>query len=209
MIICHDPKFVYYAPPKTGTKSLGTIFMDRGWIEGQGGKHHIETDLPIQQLQRSGYFFFITVRNPYARTVSLWKHFQKKTFPKGKWPPGRKELYDDLQGKGFGHFVLSDWTKHSHHIAQGLWHQYFYFQAMPECDKVVRMESFEQDVRSLPFLPDDQKIPHENLRILAPWQKYYEDKDGEELAARVYLTYAPDFDYFNYAEDSWKPCSTS
>jgi hypothetical protein len=189
VIICHDPKFVYYAPPKTGSKSLGRIFEKKGWIADQGGKHDI-TPPPDAR----GYFYLITVRNPFSRYVSFWRHYQKKTFPEGRWPPGQKQLHQDVQGMSFRDFAAKlDWSKYPDSVR--LQTLTAYRDVMPWAHQVIHLERFAQEVRQLPFLEDDVKIPHENHRIHVPWQSLYD----KEAADYVVEHFREDFARFGYS----------
>lgn len=193
MIICHDPKFVYYAPPKTGSRSLGAIFQRKGWIEGQGGKHDI-TPPP----DAHGYCYLITVRNPFSRYVSFWRHYQKKTFPGGRCLPGQRQLFQDVQGMSFRDFAAGlDWSKYPDTVRLKTLTEYD--EAMPWTHQLIRLENFAPDVRRLPFLEDDIEIPHENHRIHVPWQSFY-DKGAADY---VVEHYREDFIRFGYSQQDW------
>ena len=142
MIICHDPKFVYYAPPKTGSRSLGAIFQRKGWIDGQGGKHDI-TPPPDAR----GYHYLLTVRNPFSRYVSFWRHYQKKTFAPGRWPPGQEQLHREVQGMSFKDFAAKfNWSKYPASVQLKTLTEYD--EAMPWTHTLIRLENFVPDVRT-------------------------------------------------------------
>ena len=195
MIICHDPKFVYYAPPKTGTTSLDKIFRDAGFIgtEERDAKHLI-TDATA--LAAQNYHFFITLRNPFTRIVSCWRYIKARR----EWSTdAHQRLHEGLLGVSFRDFVLrADWAAEP--LASMLRPQSVYHEAMPVCHQMIRMESFEQGVRSLPFLPNDQEVPCRNTSGDDLLAHNYD----EESAKRVTAFYNSDFFRFGYSQHDWK-----
>lgn len=200
MIICHDPKFVYYAPPKTGTRSLGDMLIQQGFIPNQVGKHEV-TDETLCGVTDE-YFHFITVRNPMSRMVSMYKHMQQKTFPAGLWPPDQQRLHNLAKRMGLHQFVLDvDWEESK--CADFFAPQSVYFDAMSKCNKIVRLESFAEDLKDLPFLSLPDHIPHRNHRVDV-WQEYYYKFRTEEVVDKVAQYYASDFLNFEYSPESWR-----
>ncbi len=195
MIICHDPKFVYYAPPKTGTTTLDTIFRERGFIgtEERDDKHRITSAIALASAQ--DYHFFITVRNPFTRIVSCWRYIQARK----QWSTMvHQVMHEQLSGVSFRNFVLNtDWSARP--LADMLRPQADYRTAMPVCHQIIRLEDFERGVRALPFLPDDQVVPFENSTNSNLLDKHY----GLQVARRVADFYRDDFIAFGYSQHDW------
>ncbi len=194
MIICHDPKFVYYAPPKTGTTTLDTIFRERGFIgtKERDDKHRI-TDAVA--LASQGYHFFITIRNPFTRLVSCWRYIQVRK----QWSTiPHQVMHEELSGVSFRDFVLNtNWSVEP--LANMLRPQTDYLKAMPICHQMIRMESFDQGVRALPFLPNDQAVPFKNSTVGDTADKHY----GLQVAQHVADFYRDDFQAFGYSQHDW------
>jgi hypothetical protein len=189
MIVCHNPKFVYYAPPKTGTTSLDKIFRDAGFIgtKERDAKHLIAE---VPDLAAKGYYFFITVRSPFTRTVSCWRYIQHRLV----WSTdAHRQMHEDLSGISFRDFVLNtDWA--SEPLASMLKRQSVYHAAMPACQHIIRMENFVRGVRALPFLPNDQAVPCQNTTD-GLMTKLYDAETADKVAA----FYRDDFRTFGYS----------
>lgn len=197
MLISDVLKVVYVAPPNTGSSTLVSAVRELSTtsIRWVGNKHDVRV---LDGLD--DYFWFMSVRNPYARVVSSWSKVSWPSFSrKHGWRydvespadmsfPGftmhRPRLTDVLgvMGQACGH-LLSDFAA-----------------AVPRLDAVVRCESLDDDFRQLPFVPDGFEPVRRNIgryRKKQPWYKYY----TPEAAARVREAFLPDFAAFNYPDD--------
>jgi len=192
MVVCEDPHWAYYAPPKTGTRTVLDRLKHCGWRQHEGNKHEIAVPPDYKK-----YFHFVTVRNPFSRMVSIWSHLQNKII--SKWPtPHRQRLHDETQGLSFDQFLHDErWSAWD--IEKTVRMQCEYLSAMPFVNHVIRHETFEQDFRQLPFAGrSDKPLPRLNKGLYRkdkPWWEHY-TMSGEQL---VRERYAEDFQATGYS----------
>jgi hypothetical protein len=203
-LVCHDPKFVFYAPNKTGTGSIWQICRGLGWDVDQARKHFIEVIPGV--TSSPDYFHFITVRNPFDRAVSMWRYYKTKHV--STWPSeDRRTLYEAVKDLSFEQFLLDlDWDRWrlAPVTSEDRWRepfnaQHLWYDAMPRCDMVIRMENYVAGVRQLPFIPNDQAVPRRNRTSTAPWQDNYRGSNAEQLAQAVLNAFGKDFDTLGYS----------
>lgn len=90
MIINYEKKWIYIGPPKTGSTAISFLLTDGKYNPNKeiftlknnnnffgisdGGQH---TPWPPNKIndEYKDYFVFISVRNPFSRIVSLWRHW--------------------------------------------------------------------------------------------------------------------------------------
>lgn len=205
MIICDQPPIAYFAPTKTGTSTVEQTLADAG-IDikiGRALKHDLAVPEAVQDMDDDGYFFMITLRNPYSRAVSMWSHFCKP-LPTGKRVINiESDLTQDSKGKDFRHWVdtvlLSD-------KATLRYRSYFrtqseYLAAMPRIDAKLRTETLSRDLLQLPFIAKEKTtIPTKHVgpyREHSHWKDYYADDPG--LVAAVKSRFEADFESAGYS----------
>lgn len=152
MIISHRHRFIYFGPPKTGSTSLATFFIEH--FEGEycyrpecdptpdrfvtsSGRAQHQIILP---LEFADYLTVLSVRNPYTRLFSMYSFFRERHpvktieeyFPHAQ-PPVTQELNHDLSGC-----------------------------APMRIDQILRVETLQADVNLLPFVGEPITVPHEN-----------------------------------------------
>jgi len=89
MRISHRHRFVFFASPKTGSRSVRKLLDPYAEIHGRAG-HEVTADFPFYNHMRpveardafkdrgwdfDGYFKFVMVRSPWSRLVSLYEMF--------------------------------------------------------------------------------------------------------------------------------------
>ncbi len=89
MRISHRHRFVFFARPKTGSRSVRKLLGPYSEIHGRPA-HEVTADFPFYNHMRpvelrevfaargwdfDGYFKFVMVRNPWSRLVSLYEMF--------------------------------------------------------------------------------------------------------------------------------------
>jgi hypothetical protein len=89
MRISHRHRFVFFASPKTGSRSVRRLLDDSAEIHGRPA-HEVTADFPFYNHMRpvevrdvfkargwdfDAYFKFVMVRNPWSRLVSLYEMF--------------------------------------------------------------------------------------------------------------------------------------
>ena len=159
---------------------------------------------------------FAFVRNPYARLVSAWadKFRDKPLVPGDSFVDhylAHRASFDQTLPHGqdrtlsfaeFVNFAIAT----AYRRVDAHWHSQSDLLAMPgiTLDVVGKVETFSNDF--MPVLEHVRAEPtvrrrvamHMNATPHFPWQDYYSD----QLAARVYRTYEPDFDLFAYPRDA-------
>lgn len=145
MVISHEHKYICYMPHKTGSVTLNFVLQNtfKGEVLSspygdQWGRHHFF--LPAKY---ESYFTFITVRNPYERFLSAYNYF------------------DSLNKYEFNESI-DKWLKP---ISYSIDNPIKYNE---ECipiriDKVLKIESFNQDFNSLPFVKSSVNLPNYNI----------------------------------------------
>lgn len=175
MNICHDHKFILWAPPRTAARFVHTAL--RGLGDMPPLTHRI--GVPIDG---AGYAAVCTVRNPYTRVLSAWKWLN--TIREGHYAP-----------TDFKEFV----RKHTPiwglpPISRELGHM------LKRVKYLIRTESVEDDLRALPWVPDTYSFPKNKYRSdycgYAPHALY-----DEESQERVRRQYCGDFAEFGYDPD--------
>ena len=183
MIISHTHRFIYFGPPRTGSTSLTTLFVDRfdgeysyrsdcdlapGRFETLSGLAQHQIILPLEYVD---YLTVLSVRNPYARFLSMFSFFRKRTgietieeyFPHAQ-PPISLELK---------------------HTPPGC--------APIRIDRIIRVESLHADVNALPFVREPVELPHERKTQseLMPLTR--------QIVDFVNNVYRADFETFSYS----------
>ena len=189
MIVSHEHRFAYMAPPKTGTTSMADLLMAHYegvlWEYQETPRENGAFDLHGMGLREewSDYFVFATVRNPYTHEVSKW---------------------DYLYGRRTGSFEQHI-KNHCEALCVTLGQD-----PPPGCvrfkiDAYVRMEHMQEDFEKLPFARKETKIEHLNKYSLLkplnrsptrPYQPY-----TEEMVEIIKIKREIDFDTFGYSTE--------
>ncbi len=69
MIICEEKKFIFIRNPKTASRSTSQFFLSNFRCLETNKYHAIK----IPQEYKN-FIIYITIRNPYSRAVSAWRH---------------------------------------------------------------------------------------------------------------------------------------
>ena len=188
MIICHSPKLIFLAVPRTASRAI-TQAIETAFPDCEKRGHHTMT-VP-EQYRTEVYFKFSSVRNPYSRTVShyLYRH------------------RNHLNSVGF-------WTFHEyvHNLVRNRLPWWQLNNDPPAvkwlrgtgCKQLIRFEYLAQDWAALPvwqqtgFTPELKPL-NRNPSGAANWRLFY----TQELADKVYYHQQADFDQFGYAKNSW------
>ena len=119
----NDPKIVFVAIPKTGTRSI-VQYLEKYFGAKKGARTHEDTIPP----QFRKHYSFTVVRNPFDRIASeWWAHCCR---PKGKW-----------YGMGLMTYIKKPkWREFQHPYLKN-----------NNLDKVLHFETLEDDFKTLPF----------------------------------------------------------
>jgi len=206
MIICDQPPIAYFPPTKTGTTTVEHMLADQGIpiTVGRALKHDMADPEVVADLDKDGYFFMITLRNPYSRAVSMWSHFHRELEQTGiHTVVAKSPLQLASEGLTFARWV--DKVLLSEH--NGLrYASYFraqadYLAAMPRIDAKLRQETLVRDLLNLPFIDKEKwRVRHERVGVYrrnSHWRRVYGDDPG--LIAAVKSRFEADFEAAGYS----------
>lgn len=215
MIVDQRNKWCILTPPKTASTTLQIVFKEPKFSAAVVGAQHCMD--PPEGVKR----VLATVRDPWARTVSLWRHrclesYQRLVRDTGEDPfPLRDEtrhflaqaakeypfmtFMDDVDDKrlnDFFSFSLCDWLQY----------------VTPE---IIHLERLNEELKAaLPDLPwDQEKLPFHNRNVLVTSNHLLVDTETtnylavpdplEDLEARrrVLAWCREDFERFGYSTD--------
>ena len=176
MLIDEAAGWAIITPPKTGSTSLRQHFSDR-----YSGAQH---DMDLPQSFRG--HVYVTVRNPYARAVSLWQHrlwdrAKEAGLPSPDQLVERTSFLDfleELPSLSSFFFPISWWIR-----------------KLPQPYALLRLETIEQSLRRIGLLLDDQVLPTLNKTKHGQVADYYA---ADEARWRVVQYFVEDFNRFQY-----------
>ena len=193
-------KLVYIKLPRTGSSTLKTFFGEKN-IEYYGGRDmafwgksrfHLKSNTS-PHLYRCVFNFIgkeindeiytiSSIRNPYSRAVSMFKHFswnQVGTF---------KEFCIAIQKEKYPS-ACAKWHSSSltEHITCG-------DKLMVDC--VIRLENLQEDSNTVcdKIGIRQEQLPHKNKSKHKYYTEYYDD-ETKQIIAEIY---AKDIEYFGY-----------
>jgi hypothetical protein len=184
VVIDEEGRWAYLAPPKTGSTSL-TRMLAAPPFRGVYSGHQHDMDVPAGSRD---FLTFASVRNPYARAVSLWMHRrwavaveQGVAYPLlAKDCPDFGQFLDwHADGAGgdvFYAYTISDWLRHA------------------RVDAVVPLEDVDAAVARLGLTAGPFAVPVLNSTKHRPWPEFYDNG----RAARVAAWAEEDFERFGY-----------
>jgi hypothetical protein len=143
MITAPDLSWRYLGPPRTGSTLL-TRILQLPPLNGvsSGGQHDCEVLYGAQMI--------VSVRNPYARFLSLWKHkrYEMGVMYGRRGEDGQFEPISESECP-FESFLAEIRGKKEERNPLYGWTMSEWLQDVPVMHRVIRMESFEDDVRSI------------------------------------------------------------
>ena len=220
MRISHERRFVFFASPKTGSRSVRKLLDAYTEIHGRPA-HEVTADFPFYNHMRpvelrevfssrdwdfDGYFKFVMVRNPWTRLVSLYEMF---AFREGGQLSRLRTRAKRHQG--FRAWVPTVDPAGRGTVGPGLEKGVIRFGALsyvgfagdengrPLVDEVIKLEEIES--RLLPLLerigvPLPRRVPRTGRgRYRGHYRDYYDDETRELVGA----LYAADIERFDYA----------
>jgi len=219
MRISHRHRFVFFASPKTGSRSVRKLLDPYAEIHGLRG-HEVTEDFPFYNHMRplevrdafrergwdfETYFKFVMVRSPWSRLVSLYEMFAFREG--GQWSRLRRRT---TRHRGFRMWVRTLDPEGRGAVAPGLESSVIRFGALsfigfagdedgrPLVDEVVKLEEIES---ALPpvferlGLPVPQRLPQTGRgRYRGSYRAYYDDETCELVGE----LYAADIERFGY-----------
>ena len=159
MIISKKFKFIFLAPPKTGTRSIYRLLLNDKFSGELVGDHkHI---IPSKY---SEYFTFIVVRNPYYRMLSLYlscciENGDVKGFVKDMETLGFSKSFNSfLKWVILNRSKFYDLNESKYLILKS---QCAFF-LKNKVSKLIRYENLDKEFKSLSFITDEDKLPFIN-----------------------------------------------
>jgi hypothetical protein len=128
------------------------------------------------------YLTIASVRNPYARAVSLWHH-RARVFP---GTPGAASFAEFVANIGHYDDPFFDWPLAG------------WFPRGQRLDCLIRQETLEADVRALGLADGPFEVPRENCAHAGCWQFHYRHAPG--ALERVREWEAESFERFGYSQ---------
>jgi len=198
-----DLKVVWITPMRTGTRSSGAIMSKLDFKSENNNIHQKEIVHVIGVPDgKEDYNLIVNIRNPYSRLVSIFHLYMY-----------RSKNYDKK---------FYDWITKKHHIYEDEFFNIYIasrLKGLPkEPDFYVRMENFQDDIKSLWFVKENfdllEQTINDNIeknRYLTEFEEYgftkknsWKEYYNEEIAEIVFLKLKGEFDFFNYDKNSWK-----
>ena len=198
-MINHDRGWVFLHPPKTGGTSIESV------LRGAPRAAHFTHKQYKQRIEGKPYFFFATVRNPFARVVSeyFWS-----TNTAHKWPdPEYKKFFKGLSFKEFVHkfysleykdvaWCMTKFFFEHHHKAHRM-SQAEFLRPASEVNLIIKCEELQAgfDKVCAAIGRPKVKLPCRNKTKHDHYSTYYDP----ELVDFVSNLYKEDLETFDYS----------
>ena len=183
----HKHKFVWYAPPKVASRSTAEVFRKYCDLN----PHLPKPDNPRMIFTHENmwpehcpkdYLHIVSVRHPYYRWISYWKHDQVDTT---MLVAGTLDPLDAMK-------------KSNGDIFNGIEQWRIINNESPGIDYFIRAESWSDDIKNLPFISSDVAIENINngrltIPIGATW-------DEDELRELCYINFKNDYENLGYGK---------
>ena len=183
----HKHKFVWYAPPKVASRSTAAVFRNYCDLN----PHLPKPDNPRMIFTHENmwpedcpkdYLHIVSVRHPYYRWISYWKHDQvdKTMLVAGTLDP------------------LDAMKKSNGDIFNGIEQWRIINNESPGIDYFIRAESWSDDIKNLPFMSSDIAIENiNNGRLTIPIGVTW---DEDELRELCYINFKNDYENLGYGK---------
>ena len=192
MIISDNYKFIYIDVPKTASVTLDSIFTEYsgGYLQRPPAQSNLMTKHCRVVPEHAKYYTkIISVRNPYDRMTSFYY-----------FSVARKVELQQMGVSTFDGFIdycLNATIKHDATEVNGLMYRYFpmwkYVKPI-SYNVVLKLESLQQDIAQLDFLPKDITLPIRNENSHPAW----EEVETLERKEKIQLWAGEDFELFGY-----------
>ena len=189
MRISHKHKFVFIAVMKTGSTSVRNTLNDYSDIISNSDKnspytHHtnvrkLEKHFDEKNWNWDDYFKFSFVRNPWDRTISVYKYLLK------------------LKNKSWVREYLKETGSFSEYVKHGRYYPSQADQLNNISDFYIgKFENLQEDFNIVcdKIGITKQQLPHKNPTKHKHYTEYYDDETKSIIAEK----YAKDIEYFGY-----------
>ena len=178
-------KFVWHAPFKVASRAVNDVFKHTSDLNPNYVFTH-ENAWP-EDCPRD-YLHIVSVRHPYYRWISYWKHgmHDQNELPKGLNP------LDSLK-----------WASDERCAAWSEWRVITQFE--PRIDHIIHAESVLEDLCKLPFIPNDFKWEFTKTQMRwrtvpsnsTTWDTNWDENELREL---VYQRFRQDYENLGYGK---------
>jgi hypothetical protein len=197
---------IWLSPERTGGKMLREIFKNFNFYTCEKknnfelksfweNSHSQQNNIPEKYKD---FEVIATIRNPYDRIWSCYVNFNTKNFTPKDFE-GTKIKFNEFVNKSFIN-TLSGVITDSFFDGSDYLNKWRFETILP--DKIIKFENIEEDVKSLDFIKNSQKISYssifednkfKNNRFIT-----FDTVYDLESARKVYNFYKNHFFYFNY-----------
>jgi hypothetical protein len=195
MIISDRYQFVYYDPPKTASTAIDKFFIQKygGVAQKRLNRGAVRTKHARKPAPK-GYLRIASVRNPFKRATSYY--FFQKHMPHSQ----RVMLMNEAAFESFDTWLdfLIENNKKDTYTQDSIEYIYFpqwKFLEPMGYDKIIKVESINEDLSSLPFVKNHVVLPKSNTT-----QKYpkWSELETPERKEKIIAWAGKDFELFGY-----------
>jgi hypothetical protein len=189
MLVCEDPSFFYLPFTKTASHTIWKVLSGYYTLRTRGEKHAVSY---VEGMEEG--WVFASVRCPYSRLVSLYRHYCTKA-PAAHWRGTKWEKRRRICKMDLRTFLADPWLRQ-----HGVGPLAPRLRGIP-VQHLVRFEHLEEDLARLPVLQGKSIIlPHlHRVEYTEPWYSVYLQNPG--LAEEIYQCCREDFKTFGYARE--------
>ena len=194
MIISHEHKFIFLQNGKCATTSM-TLALKQYDQENFRKHDRLSVMSEKANFDYSNYFIFCFVKNPWARTLSIYKQMQK---PQHKvkdcaHKSVRKFLYNLSTQNRFPDFIKKIPESYIQNWQQ---HYYYLLEDGNPIDFIGKFENLKEDfdIACDKIGIPKQKLPHKNKSQHKHYTEHYDDEAREIVTDK----FKKDIKYFGY-----------
>lgn len=203
MIINHKYKFCYFAIPRTGSKALSQVLIEKldseVYLRMHASYEEFVNKSP-EDYQR--YLKLTTIRNPLDSIVS--SYFKKKTDHNGRFSRGTYKLGKPLSKRALEefHFIKNNNASFSeflcHFYSNAIYQKNRITDTANACDVIFKFESLQTDFNHfldrLGLQPIEIPVVNKTKEKSNDFLKYYDAK-AQNVALKAF---APIMENWNY-----------
>jgi hypothetical protein len=188
--VSHKHKFVWTAPAKAATRTTKNVFRKHCELNPEWPTEDHPSDFTHVNRWPAGvsndYLHITSVRHPYYRWISYWKYAQRGANELKRLGTDPLTAILEMPRAAEGWFTA--WSCY-----------YMSVRTNPRIDYIIRAESLVDDIRKLPFMPDDYELDVSSDGRTRPLLGI--DWDEQELRDVVYDLFRVDYDNFGYGKN--------
>lgn len=201
MVVSEKHKYIFGSTPKAGTHTMYHLletFFDGTRLPYSNTFHGVINNKGIPEKYKD-YYKFTIVANPFRRALASWKPLvTQPMYIKRSWP----------QRIGGSEFI--DFTRYLRRIKDSNFETAKKPLILPQCrlghmhvewDKIMHLETIQEDFNSLPFVDRHIDVPqhcsYNKFEGKDDWKKKY----NQECIDNVLYAWGEDFDRLGYSKE--------